>query len=177
MIDAILLGALYIHNVQPGPSLYRHNPELVNAIIATALVANFVMLAIMLGGTRYIARLLNVPKSYLLPVVLMFCILGSFALGNRWFDVWVMLAFSVIGFVLERGSIPLGPFVIGLVLEPIAEESLRSGLMYTAGSIVPLFTTPVSLIFILIALGTLVWPLIRQVRNKRARLRYSGKPG
>jgi len=168
VVDAILLGALVIHNVQPGPGLFRHNPEIVNAIIATALVANFVMLAIMYAGTRWIARLAYVPRGYLLPIIMVFCVLGCFALANRWFDVGVMLAFAGLGFVMERAGIPLGPFVIGMVLAPIAEESFRSGLMMTAGSLTPLLTGPVSLTFLIVGVLTLLWPVGRAILSRSA---------
>ena len=75
-----------------------------------------------------------------MPVVMVFCIIGAFALDNTMFDVWVMLIFGAVGFFMERAGVPLGPFVIGLVLAPLGEEKLRSGLMMTAGGIEPLFT-------------------------------------
>lgn len=151
VIDAILLGALTIHNVQPGPLLFVNNPLEVNTMIATVLLANIVMAVVMLSLAGYLARLMIVPRSILLPAILASCVVGSFALANRGFDVAVMLAFGVVGFVFQRLKIPLAPFVIGFVLAPIAERKLCEGLMLSGGSYLELVIRPVSLIFLIIA--------------------------
>lgn len=168
VIDAILIGALTIHSIQPGPTLFLTNADIVWGIIATCLLANIVMWLMMTSSVRYIARLIYLPRSYVLPVVIVFCVVGSYALNNTMFDIWVMLGFGVIGFLLERAKIPLGPFVIGFVLAPLAEEKLRSGLMMTAGDISPIFTRPFSLTFTLAAIVLLVWPLYNDWRRRRA---------
>ncbi|MCB2053956.1 MAG: tripartite tricarboxylate transporter permease [Geminicoccaceae bacterium] len=166
VIDAILIGALMVHSIQPGPTLFLTNADVVWAMIATALVANFVMLAVMLGTAGWVARLAYLPRSHLLPVIVVFCIVGSFGLDNTMFDVWVMLIFGLIGFALERARYPLGPFVIGFVLAPLMEEKLRSGLMMTAGDITPIFTRPIAAVFLLCAVLLLVWPLIGSWRRR-----------
>ncbi len=168
VIDAILIGALTIHSIQPGPTLFLTNADIVWGIIATCLLANIVMWLMMTSSVRYIAKLIYLPRSYVLPVVIVFCVVGSYALNNTLFDIWVMLGFGVIGFLLERAKIPLGPFVIGFVLAPLGEEKLRSGLMMTAGDITPMFTRPFSLAFTLAAVVLLVWPLYNDWRRRRA---------
>ncbi|MCP5152539.1 MAG: tripartite tricarboxylate transporter permease [Ectothiorhodospiraceae bacterium] len=173
VIDAILLGALLIHSIQPGPLLFVNNPEVVYTMIATALVANVIMFAVMLGAVGQVARLRSVPRAFLMPIILVFCVIGSYALGNRMFDVWVMLFFGVVGYFLERSRVPLGPFVIGLVLAPIAEESLRSGLMLSAGSYAPLVTRPISAVFLALSVVLLVWPIWRHYRQHRGARRGS----
>lgn len=167
VIDAILIGALSIHSIQPGPTLFLTNSDIVWGMIATALVANILMWILMTSSVRYIANLIYLPRSFVLPVVMMFCVIGSYALNNTMFDVWVMLAFGVIGFLLERAKIPLGPFVIGFVLAPLAEQKLRSGLMMTAGDISPIWTRPFPLAFTIIAILLLVWPIISDYRRKK----------
>ena len=132
---------LIIHGLQPGPGLYRANPEFVETVLASVLIANIVMLGVMYLATGFIARIASVPTKLLLPGVLVLCVIGSFALANSWFDVGVMLAFAVIGFAMERKDYPLAPLVIGLVLAPIAETSLRQATMYTGGSVWPLLAT------------------------------------
>lgn len=156
VIDAILLGALVIHGLQPGPLLFQNNPEVVNTIISSYFIANVVMFAFMFIAARHIAKLARVPKEILIPIILTFCVLGSFALGNRMFDVWVMIGFGVIGFGLERFKVPLAPFVIGFVLAPMAEENLCSALMLSGGSWVPFFTRPISLLLLVISLAIVV---------------------
>ncbi|MCP4380792.1 MAG: hypothetical protein GY798_05120 [Hyphomicrobiales bacterium] len=168
VIDAILIGALMIHSIQPGPTLFLTNADIVWGMMAAYLLANILMFAMMTGSVGFIARLMYIPRTYVLPVVMVFCVVGSFALNNTMFDVWVMLGFGVIGFLLERGKFPLGPFVIGFVLAPLAEEKLRSGLMMTAGDPSPIVTRPLPLIFTLIAIGLLVWPFWRDRRARKA---------
>ena len=149
VIGAVLLGALVVHGLQPGPLLFRQNPGAVHAIIGTVLVANLMMFALMLGSARWIARLVAVPRLVLLPVVFGCCVFGAYQIGGRWFDVGVMLAFGVVGFFMERWRLPLAAFVIGFVLAPVAEENLCAGLMASGGSYTPLVTRPVSLLLLL----------------------------
>ena len=167
VVDVFLLAALLVHGIQPGPLLFTSNPEIVYTIMATMFVANIFMFLIMTGTVKYIAKISMVPKAYILPVILVFCIIGSYAQANRMFDVWVLLIFGVVGFVMRKASIPHAPFVIGLVLTPIAEQNFRTGLMISGGSLLPLFTRPVSLIFLLISVLFLIWPLISAWRRRK----------
>lgn len=167
VIDAILIGALMIHSIQPGPTLFLTNANIVWGMVAACLLANILMYILMTSSVKYIAVLMYIPRSFVLPVVMVFCVVGSYALNNTMFDVWVMLIFGVIGFLLERAKYPLGPFVIGFVLAPLAEEKLRSGLMMTAGDISPIVTRPMPLIFTLTAIGLLMWPLYSDWKKKR----------
>jgi putative tricarboxylic transport membrane protein len=165
VIDAILLGALVLHGLTPGPLLFRDNPEVVYTIMATALVANFAMAVFMLASVRYLTRLMTAPRAYLVPVILVCCVVGAYAQNNRMFDVWVMLAFGAAGFGMESIKIPLAPFVIGFILAPIAEENLGAGLQASGGSYLPILTSPISLVFCLLAAGLLVWPIFRRLRG------------
>ncbi len=167
VIDAILLGAMTIHAVTPGALLFSNNPDLVVAIMGSALVTNFMMFGMMLFGAVYVAKLTLVPRARLLPIILLFCLLGSYAVTNSMYDVWVMLGFGVIGFCMERCKVPLGPFVIGLVLAPIAEPGLRSGLMITGGDILPLFTRPISGLFMAICIGMVIWQTRAEFKRRR----------
>ena len=167
VIDAILIGALMIHSIQPGPTLFLTNADVVWAMIAACLVANILMYLMMTGMVGFIARLMFLPRAFILPVVMVFCVIGAYALDNTMFDVWVMLAFGLVGFFLERARVPLGPFVIGFVLAPLAEAKLRSGLMMTAGSLEPMFTRPLPVLFLLVALGLLVWSLYGDWKRSR----------
>lgn len=153
VIDAILLGGLIIHGLQPGPGLYRSNPDFVNTILAATLLANVVMLVVMLVSTRWIARIAAVPARMLIPSIIVLCVVGSFALSNNWFDVTVMLIFSLIGFVMERRDYPLAPMVIGIVLAPLAETTFRTATMYTGGTVLPLLFTPIPIICALLTVG------------------------
>lgn len=165
VIDAILLGALVLHGLTPGPLLFQDSPNVVYTIMATTLVANCLMAAFMLLAIRYLTKLMSAPRAYLVPIIVVFCVVGSFAQNNRMFDVWVMLAFGAVGFGLESAKIPLAPFVIGFILSPIAEEKLGAGLQASGGSYWPIVTSPFSLVFCLLAAVLLVWPVIRQLKK------------
>ncbi len=164
--DAILIGALTIHSLQPGPLLFTTNPDIVWNVIGVYFVATFVMFGLMIGLIRLYVRVSMIPKSYLLPVIMVFCVVGVFSLNNTMFDVWTMLVFGVVGFLLERAGFNLGPFVIGFVLATVAEAKLRQGLMFTGGDIMPLFTEPLSVGMLVIALALLVWSLWAEHRRK-----------
>jgi putative tricarboxylic transport membrane protein len=163
VVEAVLLGALVIHGLQPGPRLLQESPAMVYTIMGAMLLANIAMAIIMLCSVRMLARVVHVPRPYLLPVILCFCVIGSFALSHRLFDVWVMLGFGLLGFALESFRIPLAPFIIGFVLGPIAEKNLSLGLQASNGSFWPIVTRPMSLLFILIAVVMLLLPSIKRM--------------
>lgn len=158
--EAILIGALTIHNLQPGPLLFQNSPDVAYGIIAAYLVANILMLVMMWGAVRHIAKVVNIPRATLLSVILVFCVVGSYAVNNSFSDVWVMIAFGVIGLTLEATRIPLGPFVIGFVLSPIAEEQLRASLMMSDGHVSEILGRPYALLFLALSLLTIAWPTI-----------------
>ena len=165
VIDAILLGALLVHGLQPGPLLFQQNPTMVYTIIGTTLISNIFMFIFMIFAVKYLARLATVPRGFLMPVILVFCIIGSFALATRMFDVWTMLLFGLLGFGFERFKIPLAPFVIGFVLAPIAEENLLTGLMASNGSYLPLVQRPISLLFVTISFILLTVSIYKQYQT------------
>jgi putative tricarboxylic transport membrane protein len=167
VIDAILLGALVIHGLQPGPLLFKNHPETVATVVTGYLIANLVMAVLMWLGARWMARLTRVPQWLLMPVILYFCVLGSYALANRMFDVWVMLGFGLVGYAMSALRIPLAPFVIGFVLAPLAEENLAGGLMASGGSWLPLVQRPFSLVCLLFAAVFMGATVIRQLRQGR----------
>ena len=167
--DAILLAALVIHNLRPGPLLFSTNPEIVNTIMATHLAAHVAMFLLMTGGCLLFARLMLVPRALLFPMVIAFCLMGAYAESAQVSDVWIMLGFGAFGLAMEYARFPLAPFVIGFVLAPMAEAKLRSALMMSAGSVAPLFTRPISLLLLLVAAATLLWPAWRAWQARRAR--------
>lgn len=171
--EAILIGALTIHNLQPGPLLFTSAPEIAYGIIAAYLVANVLMLMLMWGAVRYIARIVQLPRSGLMAVILVFCVTGSYAVNSNFTDVWVMIGFGVIGLGLEYCRVPLGPFVIGFVLSPIAEEQLRASLMMSDGNLMEITTRPYALLFLALALATVLWPYIAARLGARARSRHA----
>jgi putative tricarboxylic transport membrane protein len=166
LTDSVLLAALLMQNLQPGPMLFINHPEVVSTLMASHLAAHLLMYVVMVSCCLFIARLMYVHRAYLLPIILVFCIVGAFAVNNRMFDVWVMIAFGAIGYAFEYAKVPLGPFVIGLVLAPMAEGQLRAGLMASDGSFMPLVQSPLAFVFVLVSVVTFFWPFWRDWRRR-----------
>jgi putative tricarboxylic transport membrane protein len=165
--DVFLLAALVIHGLQPGPLLFNEHPGVVYIIFASCLISHFVLFIIMTAGIRGLIRLMTVPVWYLFPVILIFCLIGAFADNNRAFDVFVMLGFAVVGLVMEKMGYSLGAFVIGFVLGPITEKSLRAGLTLSDGSYLDIFMHPVSGVCMALSAGMFLWSLYSQARLNR----------
>ena len=167
VIDAILIGGLMIHDIQPGPTLFMIHSDVVWAMIAACFVANVMMFVVMMpvGGCRRAHRF---PAEDETAAGRSWCSASSAPLPwtTPMFDVWVMLGCGLLGYALERAKYPLGPFVIGFVLAPLMEQKLRSGLMMSAGSLAPIVERPISLVFFLCAVALLVWPALSAWRKR-----------
>jgi len=168
-IDAILLSALILHNIQPGPLLFITNGEFVWSLIFAYLVANVLMFATMTLSVRWLAKAAIVDRSILLPLIFVCCVVGAYALSNRIYDVWVVVFFGIVGFGLERAKVPLGPFVIGFVLAPLFEGEFRSALQISHGSLLGIFERPIATCFLAIAVAMLFWPVLKSVAAARKR--------
>ncbi len=154
-VTAVLIGGFTIHGIQPGPLLFRNEPDLVGMIYAAFFVATLLLLAFQLLTIRIFPRVLLVPRRFLLPALVVLMVVSTYASENRLFDVWVMLAFGVIGYGLEKYGFPLGPMVLGFVLGPIFETNLRRAIMFADGDLTSFVTRPISAVLILIALALL----------------------
>jgi putative tricarboxylic transport membrane protein len=141
---AVLLAAMFIHGVRPGPLIMIEFPTFVYEVVAMILFAS---LAILLFGfllTRPLLLVLMVPRERLMPVVFVLCTIGAYAIASRVFDIWVMLGFGALGYGLRRMDYPMAPLVLGIVLGDILDKSLRRGLVLTDGDLTPFFTRPIS---------------------------------
>jgi putative tricarboxylic transport membrane protein len=125
------------------------------------------MFVFMTGGVLLFARLMLLDRALIFPTVFAVCVLGAFTVEARMFDVWVMLAFGVVGVAMERAGVPLAPFVVGLVLAPLAEEQLRTGLMASGGTFAAILDRPVALGFLAVAAVMLAWSLAAPVLRRR----------
>ena len=143
---AVLLAAMFIHGVRPGPLIMIEFPTFIFEVVAMTLLASAAMLIFGLLLTRPLLYVLSVPRERLMPAIFVLCTIGSYAIASRLFDVWVMLAFGVLGFVLRAMKYPMAPLVLGLVLGDILDKSLRRGLVLSDGSLGPFFTRPISLV-------------------------------
>jgi len=164
-IDAILLSALILHNIQPGPLLFMTNGDFVWALIAAYLVANVLMFVTMVGTARWLARVIVIDRAVLLPIIFVACVIGAYALSNRLYDVWVVVGFGIVGFFLERAKVPLGPFVIGFVLAPLFESEFRAALQISGGDYLGITERPIAMGFMAVALVMLAWPIVQGFRK------------
>jgi len=156
---AVLLAALFIHGVRPGPLIMIETPSFIYEITAMIFFASLAILMFGLLLTKPLLLVLRVPHIRLMPVIFVLCAIGSFAIASRTFDIWVMLGFGVIGLILRELKFPMAPLILGVVLGPILDLNLRRGLVLSDGSLMPFLTRPISLIlwltiFITFLLGT-----------------------
>ena len=153
VVMALLLGAFIIHGIQPGPLLITQNPGIFWGIVASMYIGNIMLLILNMPLIGIWVQVLKVPYKLLFPLILMFCIVGVFSSGSAVFDVFVMLGFAVVGFAMDKTGFSLGAFVIGFILGPITERSLRAGLTLSDGSYLDIFMHPVSAICVVLAAG------------------------
>jgi putative tricarboxylic transport membrane protein len=167
---AVLMAAMLIHGVQPGPMIMVQSPQFVYDVVAMMLFATLGILFYGLTLTKLMVRVLQVPQTVMVPIILVLCTVGSFAIAGRLFDIWVMLGFGVLGFILRQGHYPMAPLVLGIVLGDLLEKSLRRGLVLSDGSLAPFFTRPISLV-IWIVIALIVALRFEAVRSLFRRLR------
>ncbi len=153
---AVLLAAMLIHGVRPGPTIMLENPTFVYETVAMMLLASLGILFFGLLLSRPLAKILTVPRLYVMPVVFVLCTVGSFAIASRVYDIWVMLGFGILGYVLRKQNYPLAPLVLGLVLGDLLDKSFRRGMVLSDGSLVPFLTRPISMVLWLLILAVIV---------------------
>ena len=158
-ITAIAIGVLYLKGMNPGPSIFINNPQNIYAIFIVFILANIIMVPLGWLTIKLATRVLRVPRNILMPIILLFCIVGSFAINNSIFGVIVILAFGLIAFVLEENGFPVAPAILGVVLGTMMEENFVTSLIKSDGDATVFFTRPIAM---WLALGTfviLLWPV------------------
>ena len=153
---AVLLAAMFIHGIRPGPMIMIEFPEFVFQVVAMVFFASLAILGFGLSLTKVLLKVLAVPRERLMPIVFVLCAVGSYAITNRVFDIWVMIGFGLFGFVLREMKYPMAPLVLGIVLGDILDKSLRRGLVLSDGDLTPFFTRPICLVIWLITAATIL---------------------
>ncbi|MFT6873964.1 MAG: putative tricarboxylic transport membrane protein [Granulosicoccus sp.] len=166
---AVLIAALFIHGVRPGPMIMIEQPDFIYSVAAMLVLATIAIAIYGVTLTRVFVLILKVPRELLMPVVFTLCVIGPYALTQRVFDIWVMLIFGVLGFVLRRMNYPMAPLVLGIILGSLLDKSLRRGLTLSNGELTPFFARPISLGFALV-IGMTILLSIPLVRRQLARL-------
>jgi putative tricarboxylic transport membrane protein len=164
---AMLLGALNLHNVRPGPMLGIENPEFIPMIAAVLFWASLCILVFGLLMAHVSVRVLRIPVAVLMPIIAFLAVMGSYALGLNVFNIYLMFLFGVVVYFLEELGYPVAPAVIGLILGTMADVNLRRALQGSVGSIEPFFTRPIALILLLLIVLSL------SVQSQAVRVLYA----
>jgi putative tricarboxylic transport membrane protein len=170
---AILLGALVIHGLQPGPLLISQRPEVFWGFIASMYIGNLMLLILNLPLVGIFVSVLRLPQHVLATLVLLLCLVGAFSLNNSYLDLWVLAVFGLFGYGLRKISVDPSPLVVALVLGPMMEKTLRQALFITRGSVLDLIARPLTASILIIAVAAFIGPpLVSLLRSSRR-----GAPG
>ena len=161
-VTAILLGAMYIHGLNPGPLLMTTSPDVFYYIIGAMFVGNLFLLVLGFTGIRLFSKIVEIPKTVLMPVIILLCVVGAFSINNSLMDVYWMMAFGVLGYLMKLYRVPVGPLVLGVILADLLEQNFRRAAVMTGESLsallLDLVSHPVSLVLtaavVLLAVGT-----------------------
>lgn len=166
---AVLIAALLIHGLRPGPMLFETNLDAVYTIFLALYVSNIMMIIIAFLGAKYIINSLSLPKYLILPIVISMCFVGTYALNQRLFDVWVMIGFGLLGYIMNRYRYPVAPFVLGVVLGPIIEYNLRTALQISITGFTIFFARPLSAFLLILVFVSFLWPIIKPIIKNRSK--------
>jgi putative tricarboxylic transport membrane protein len=173
--SAILLAGLRMHNVEPGPMLFTNNPDVFWTFIATMYVGNFMLLILNLPLVGLFARIAVVRPQILMPMIALICLVGVYSVRNSIFDIWVMIAAGLIGYFLIEMKYPIAPFIIGVVLGPTTENSLRQTLMMMRGDVTRIADRPVSVTLLALAVAFLVYKFLAALFGQKLVLNVEEK--
>jgi putative tricarboxylic transport membrane protein len=165
-ITAIVIGVLYMKNMNPGPVLFTQNPQNIYAVYLLFLLANLIMIPFGWWCIKVAKQLLRVPRNVLMPIILLFCIVGAFAINNTPFDIGVMLVAGVVAYVLEENGFPVAPAILGVVLGTMLEENFVTSMIKAEGNLLGFFERPIAATLGVLTLGA--WflpPVIRRLRR------------
>lgn len=163
---AVLLGGFMMYGLQPGPMLFKDNPQFVWAVIASMYIGNVILLVLNLPLVGMWARISLIPFPILGPLIILFSVIGAYSIRFMLFDVWVALIFGVIGYVMRKTGFPIAPMVLASVLAQMLETSLQQSLLISQGSPWIFFTRPIALVFMLLAFASIVRGVWVQVKSK-----------
>lgn len=167
-ITAVVIGVLYMKNMNPGPTMFINNPQYIYAVFIIFILANLLMIPFGWAAIKGAKQILRVPRKILMPCILMFCVVGAFAVNNSVYGVVLMLAFGVLGFLMEENGIPVAPAILGIVLGSMVEENFVTSMIKADGQLTAFFERPIAAGLGL--LTVLVWlsPLLLMAWRRRS---------
>jgi putative tricarboxylic transport membrane protein len=166
-VTAVLMAALLIHGVPPGPALVNDHPKVFWGFVASMYVGNLMLLLLNLPLVGLFVNVLRIPYAYLYALVIMFCIVGVYAVNHSLVDVWIMLAMGLLGYLMRKVGLDPAPLVLGLVISPIFEMSLRQSLIMSNGNWTIFFTRPIAVTLLAVAFALLALALVTMLRHRR----------
>jgi putative tricarboxylic transport membrane protein len=155
-VAAILLGALVVQGLAPGPLLFQENPEVVYGLFSALFIGNIFMLIIGLVGIKLFSRVVEVPKNIIVPLIIFLSVVGSYSMNSSMFDVFVTIGFGILGYFMIKSEIPQSPIVLSIILGPMAETNLRKAVLMYEGSYSFLYTRPITIVFLVLAIISIV---------------------
>lgn len=171
---AILMGALIMYNVQPGPLLFENNPEVAWGLIASMFIGNVMLLILNLPLVRVFAKIIDTPPKYLLPIIIAISIFGVYAVQVSMFNIYLLLGAGIAGYFLAKNDYPLAPLVLALVLGPMIENNMRRALTISNGDFAIFFQKPLSLVFLILAILWVIIPLLLRKKGKDVVINIEG---
>lgn len=171
---AVLLAAMFIHGLRPGPLIMVESPQFVYQVVAMVFFATLAILIYGVSLSGVLLKVLAIPKTRLMPIIFVLCAIGSYAITNRTFDIWVMVVFGIIGYILRRMRYPMAPLVLGIILGDLLDKNLRRGLVLTDGDLTPFFTRPICLVLWVITFSSILLSITPLRRALQELLRLVG---
>ncbi len=164
---ALFLGALMIYGLRPGPLLIQNNPDVFWGVVASMYLGNAMLLVLNLPLIPLWVRILKIPYYLLFPLILVFCLIGSYSLNNNAADVIIMITFGILGYTFDRFRYEVPPLILGFILGPMFEAEFRRTLALSRGSFAIFFSRPISVFFISVALLVLIFPIVKHLVRMR----------
>ncbi len=164
---AIMLGALLMYGLQPGPLLFQKNPGFVWGVIASMYIGNIMLVIMNMACIPLFVKICKIPNYLLMPLVIVFATVGVYSVDGNIFDIWMLYIFGVMGYFMNKFDMPRAPVLLAVVLGPLVERALRQSLILSLGSYDIFFTRPISAVLLLMGFAAVLWPLIDMVRLRR----------
>ncbi|MDI9336150.1 MAG: tripartite tricarboxylate transporter permease [Gammaproteobacteria bacterium] len=162
-ITAIVIGVLYMKNLNPGPALFTTNPQNIYAVFLLFIIANIIMIPLGILCIKVAKRVLLVPREVLMPLILLFCVVGTFAINNSMFEVGIMLVAGILAYILEANRFPIAPAILGVVLGGMLEENFITSMIKSNGDLSAFLARPIALGLAVVCLLVWAWPLLAKL--------------
>ena len=164
-VAAVLLGALIMQGITPGPLLFEQNPEIVYGLFSSMILGNIILLVVGLFGIRCFSKIVEIPKAILIPSIIVLSTVGSFSMNNSLFDVGITFFFGVLGYIFSKLKIPNSPIVLAVILGPMIEENFRKAILMYEGSLSFLYTRPITIVFLILTVISVISVLKKNKKN------------